>query len=235
MPIVTSTGVDMTHDAVHDVPDLFPYVFGYCSGLDGVPWQPADWAKYNGRRVCRTYQGAGTFPGIAGFDEIDIESGAVTPRQAADLVEQRVNAGHQWTTLYGSDAALQETSTLIQAKGAHIWNGHVNCRLADWNLNAIQAAARVGQFVHGMSCVAVQWASPTSNPNTMLPGTNLTLSQANVDLNVVDSQWVPSGGFTPINPPQPVPPTAQVNAIAVVLPGGVVKHITSTDNGNTWH
>lgn len=234
MTIVTSTGVDMTHGAVKNVPDLFPYVFGYCSGLDFVPWTQDDWAKYATRRVCHTYQGAGDFPGIDHFDEIDVETGAVTPSQAADLVRQRVLAGHQWTTIYGSDGVLQEVSSLIQNMGPDIWNGHVNCRLADWNLNAIDAAKVVGTFVHGMSCVAVQWASPKSNPHTQLPGTNLTLSQANVDLNVVDSQWVPSGGFTPINPPQPPTPTQQVNAIAVILPGGVVKHITSTDNGNTW-
>lgn len=235
MTVVVSTGVDMTGSAVKNVPDLYPYVFGYCSGLDFVPWSPGDWAKYSGRRVCRTYQGAGTFPGIDGFDEIDVESGAVTPQQAADLIHERVNAGHQWTTVYGSDGALQAVSTIVQAMGEAVWNGHVNCRLADWNLNAVEAAAKVGSFIHGMSCVAVQWASPESNPNTLLPGTNLTLAQANADLNMVDSQWVPGGGFTPINPPPPPPPNQQVNAIAVILPGGVTKHITSTDSGNTWH
>ncbi len=232
--VTTTTGVDMTHDAVPNVPNDYGYVFGYCSGLGGVPWNGADWAKYNGRRVCRTYQGAGTFPGIDGFDEIDVESGAVTPQQAADLVEQRVKAGHTWTTIYGSDGALQQVSELIQAKGHDIWNGHVNCRLADWNLNATQASAKVGQYVHGMSCVAVQWASPTSNPHTILPGTSLTLSQANVDLNEVDANWIPSGGFTPVNPPAPVPPNQVTDAIAVILPGGTTKHLRSSDGGNTW-
>lgn len=235
MTVVTTTGVDMTHDAVPNVPNQYPYVFGYCSGIDGVPWTAADWSKYAGRRVCHTYQGAGDFPGIDHFDEIDVESGAVTPQQAANLIELRVNAGHEWTTVYGSDGALAEVSALVQAKGRLIWNGHVNCRLADWNLNAVQASAKVGTYVHGMTCVAVQWASPTSNPHTLLPGTQLTLAQAKVDLNVVDSGWVPSGGFTPINPPPPPPPNQQIDAIAVILPGGVTKHIISTDSGNTWH
>lgn len=235
MTVTTTTGVDMTHDAVHNVPNAYRYVFGYCSGLDGVPWQPDDWAKYNGNRVCRTYQGAGAFPGIDGFDEIDVESGAVTPQQAADLIEQRVKAGHVWTTVYASDGALQEVSALVRAKGAYIWNGHVNCRLADWNLNQAEAAAKVGTLIHGMSCIAVQWASPTSNPHTLLPGTQLTLAEADVDLNVVDSQWVPSGGFTPVVPPTPAPPVDQINAIAVILPDGTAKHIVSIDGGNSWH
>lgn len=233
--VVTSVGVDMTHDAVRNVPNQYPYVFGYCSGLGSVPWDASDWNKYTGRRVCRTYQGAGAFPGIAGFDEIDVESGAVTPADAAHLIQQRVVNGHEWTTVYASDGALAEVSSLVQAMGETIWNGHVNCRLADWNLNAIEAAAKVGTYIHGMTCIGVQWASPSSNPHTLLPGTQLTLAQADVDLNVVDSQWIPSGGFTPVNPPAPVPPNQVTNAIAVILPGGVVKHITSTDSGNTWH
>ena len=235
MTVVVSTGVDMTHDAVPNVPNLYPYVFGYCSGIDGVPWVSTDWAKYAGRRLCRTYQGAGTFPGIGGFDEIDVEFGAVTPQQAADLIEQRVKGGHKWTTVYGSDSALESVSVLTREKGADIWDGHVNCRLADWNLNAIEAAAKVGTLIHGMSCIAVQWASPSSNPHTLLPGTSLTLAAANVDLNAVDSHWVPSGEFTGSVPPAPIPPNQAINGVLVVLPGGVVKHVTSTDSGTTWH
>lgn len=234
MSVSTAIGVDMTGSAVANVPDLYPFVFGYCSGIDFVPWSPGDWAKYAHARVCRTYQGAGTFPGIDGFDEIDVETGAVTPQQAADLIEERVKAGHQWTTVYGSDGALAQVSTLVQAKGEAIWNGHVNCRLADWNLNENEAAAKVGDYVHGMSCIAVQWASPNSNPNTILPGTHLTLRQANADLNRVDGNWVPSGGFSPVGPPAPVPPPAVISAVAVLLPDGGTKRITSADNGVTW-
>lgn len=234
MTPTTVTMVDMTHDAVQHVPDIYPYIGGYCSGLDSVPWDAADWSKYRSARVIRIYQGAGAFPGVAGFDEIDVESGAVTPQQAADLVQQRVNAGITWTGIYGSDAALAETSTLIQAKGHVIWNGHVYCRLADWNLNEVQATALVGTYVHGMTCVGVQWASPESNPHTVLPGTSLTLAQANADLSVVDANWIPSGGFSPPAPPPPPPPSTVLDAVLVMLPGGAVKHVSSTDTGKTW-
>lgn len=234
MDIKFAQMVDMTHDAVGKVPAHFDYVGGYCSGLGSVPWDAADWAKYGNARIIRIYQGAGAFPGIAGFDEIDVETGAVTPQQAADLVEQRVNAGITWTGIYGSDAAIAETSTLIQAKGVRVWNGHVYCRVANWNLDEVEASKLVGTYIHGMTCVGVQWASPSSNPNTILPGTSLTLAQANVDLSVVDVNWIPSGGFSPPAPPPPPPPPTTIDATLVMLPGGVAKHVSSTDNGKTW-
>jgi hypothetical protein len=57
-----------------------------------------------------------------------------------------------------------------------------------------------------MTCVGVQWASPSSNPNTVLPGpSGKTLREANVDLSVVDAGWVPSGmGKAPAPAPKPV-------------------------------
>lgn len=226
--------VDMTHDAVPRVPNVLPYVGGYCSGINGVPWDDADWAKYHSARVIRIYQGAGNFPGIAGFDEIDVESGAVTPQQAADLVEQRVNAHITWTGIYGTDASIAEVSRLIQAKGHVIWNGHVYCRLANWDLNRNEAEALIGTYIHGMTCVGVQWASPSSNPHTLIPGTSITLAEANADLSVVDANWVPSGGFTPANPPVPPPPTTVLNGVLVQLPGGGCRTVVSRDNGTTW-
>ena len=53
-------------------------------------------------------------------------------------------------------------------------------RIADWNLSEhLAGLAAYGDVYAG------QWASPTSNPNTVIPGTNHTLATANVDLNVV--------------------------------------------------
>ena len=52
---------------------------------------------------------------------------------------------------------------------------------------------------------AVQWASPSSNPGTLVPGTGLTLTQANCDLSVADKSW-PSVPPPPLHTSAPAPP-----------------------------
>ena len=37
--------------------------------------------------------------------------------------------------------------------------------------------------------MAVQWASPTSNPNTIVPGGTQTLADANIDISVTIPSW----------------------------------------------
>lgn len=224
----------MVRTAVGNVPNDFEYVFGYVSGLNEVPWTAAEFSKYQGRRITRIYQGAGTYPGLDGFDEIDVESGACTPQSAADLVAQRVTGGHQWTGIYGTRSTIEATAALIQAKGADVWNGHVYCRLADWNLNETEAAAVVGTHIGGMTCVAVQWASPTSNPHTLLPGTGLTLSQAAADLNVVDATLIPGVGFGAGGSPVGPPPQVTTEGIVVYGDPLTSRTVHSNDNGSTW-
>jgi hypothetical protein len=205
-PVVTM--VDTVGSSVRLELGAFPYVGGYVSGSGGIEWTAAQWALFGKSRHVRIYQSV--FENAVPFDAFDVydmESGAVTPAQAARGVAGRVHAGIDWTTGYGSDGMLAAFASEVQKFGHAVWNGHVNCWLADWNLNEAEAAKLIGTKIHGMTCVAVQWASPTSNPNTLLPGTKLTLREANVDLSVVDGTWVPSGGWGgPVVSPVPPPP-----------------------------
>jgi hypothetical protein len=247
---------DFTHSAVTNVPPNGPYshVGGYTSGTPDILWTPSDWSRYSKQIHIRYEQGYGGFtPNMADYDVLDIEKGAWTPEAAATEVKRRVEAGYQWTTLYGGDADLAATSALIVAMGPHIWDGHVDCILANWNLDEAQAAAIVGTEVHGMTCRGVQWASPESNPNTNLPGTAMTLAEANVDLTVVQAGWnpptvprpvpvpvpVPTPTPTPTPTPAPVDPPLQFNSAGVVVwQGGTVLHtreVVSEDGGKTWH
>jgi hypothetical protein len=238
---------DFTHGAVGNVPANGPYthVAGYTSGTSGIVWTASDWEKYPNQVHIRIEQGYGGFtPNMADYDVLDIENGAWTPETAATEVKRRVEAGYVGTTLYAGDADLAATAVLIKAFGDAVWVGHVDCVLANWNLNQAQAGAIVGTEVHGMTCRAVQWASPSSNPNTVLPGTTLTLKQANVDLNVVQSSWkpvvVPRGTS---NPPTVAPPAADPmlefkSAGVVVWQAGTALHtreVVSQDGGKTWH
>jgi hypothetical protein len=70
-----------------------------------------------------------------------------------------------------------------------LYHRHVRLWLADWSLSRAQADNLLGTRLHGHKVVAVQWASPSSNPNTPLPRSSLTLRQANCDLSVTLDYW----------------------------------------------
>lgn len=234
MTTPTTFMVDTIGASADALPKHLPMYAGYVSGTGGVQWTQAQFNSFPGSKVLKYYQGVGPVPPIHTFDAVDVESGAVSPAMAATIVRERVSGGIPWTTIYGTDSALAVVSADVQAMGAAVWNGHVNCVLADWNLNETSAAAKVGTFIHGMSCVGVQWASPSSNPNTLIPGTNITLSSANADLNVVDANWVPSSGFTPL-PGPPTPPVLKQYGMLVQYNNTYAGRIvSSSDNGQTW-
>lgn len=222
----TTLMVDTIHANVLSIPVSTPFVGGYVTGTPDITWTPADWARFPGVHV-RYWQGYGSLPDVHAFDVIDIEAGAVTPAEAASMVRDRVHAGVQWTTLYGTDAVLAETASLIRVMGSAVWNGHVDCVLADWNLNEVSAAALVGSLIHGMSCRGIQWASPSSNPRTLLPGSSLTLIAANCDLNVVDAAWRPSS--LPV-----APPPAVLSGLVVGPTVHDSRPVSSRDGGRTW-
>lgn len=231
----TTIMVDTIHESVSHIPVSTKYIGGYVSGTSDIIWTPDDWSRFPHSRHVRIFQGHGDLPDIRSFDEIDVESGAVSPGEAASIVRTRVLAGIPWTSIYADDANLAATAEAIRAYGASIWNGHVTCRLADWSLSEDEAVTKVGTRIHGMTCMGVQWASPTSNPHTLLPGTSLTLDAANVDLSVVDATWVPSGGWGLPAPTHPTPTPVAENAVLVILPGGGFRQVVSTDGGHTWH
>lgn len=235
MTVNTTFMVDTIGANADALPLHLPAYGGYISGTGGVPWTQAQFDRFTGSKVFKYYQGVGPVPPIHTFDVIDVEAQAVTPGNAALIVRERVAGGIPWTTIYGTDSVLAQVASDVQAQGHQVWNGHVNCVLADWNLNETEAMVKVGTFIHGMSCVGVQWASPSSNPDTVIPGTGLTLKAANADLNVIDALWVPSGGFTPLPPAPTPPPVITQNGVLVILPGGTVRDVVSSDSGSTWH
>jgi hypothetical protein len=164
-----------------------------------------------------------------------VESGAATPAGAVGWVKARITAGITWSTIYGTDSTLAAVKAALDAAGPAGWySGHVNVWLADWNLSESGAAVLIGTLIHGMTCVAVQWASPTSNPRTIVPGGTATLQQANVDLSVADANWHPAPAVTP--PPPPPPPPAALYGILVTGQMGnpVARAVKSLDNGKTW-
>lgn len=224
MSVTVATMVDVTSgsDTAKLGLNTFKFVGGYVSGKagTGIQWTPEQWQAIKPAMGVRIWQGYGAAPEPWGYDEIDVERGALTPAGAAACVRQRVDAGITWTYLYGSLDQLVATGKAIRALGEKYWVGHVQCRLADWSLDRVEAEARVGTYVAGMTCYAVQWASPESNPNTIMPGpSGLTLKQANTDLSVIDVRWEP----TP--PKGVVAGTPTLRKIQAVYSDGSVKDL----------
>lgn len=208
-----------------NIPIGTKYVGAYASGLDDVPWTQADIArlKNTGSIILRIYQGAGTYPGVDGYDGLDVETGALTPDQAAAEIKKRVEAGYPWTYVYGSDEVLAATAVAIRLLGADVWNGHVYAFLANWNLSQTQAVSLLGTTVHGMTCVGVQWASDTSNPETLVPGTTGTLKSLNCDLSVVDPTRLPLPPKGGVAPPAPAPAPKTVTKVEVTFSDGTTE------------
>jgi len=232
--VTTATMIDAMGVNSNNIPASTRFVQAYVTGIDGVPWTAPQMSRFSNSVLFKMAQNGGPAPDPRNLHGLDVENLAYTPQEAANMVYVRVKLGIPWTTIYGGDSALANTATDIQAFGSGIWLGHVNCILADWNLNEAEAAARVGTFVHGMTCVGVQWASPSSNPKTQLPGSGLTLAQANCDLNVVDAAWRPDIWNVMPAPPPPPPPPPPVKGVLIVLPNGATVNVLSADNGKTW-
>ena len=128
-------------------------------------------------------------------DVADVEFLAGTTGSFVRALRARIAAKVRWSTIYGTDATIATAAAELASAGPHGWYyRHVDCWLANWNLDEAQAAALTGGRIHGLACRAVQWASPTSNPGTIVPGGTLTLAQAQVDLSVAEDAWHPAPG-----------------------------------------
>lgn len=226
--------LDTVGTSAHNIPGATPYVGGYVSGTGVVPWSAGDWALFPHARKNRIYQMPGESVDPHSWDTIDMETGAFDAEQAAQEHKRHVDAGIALTNLYATRTNLIAGVNAIKALGGNYFVGHVTCTLADWNLDEEEAAALIGTFVEEVTCVGVQWASPESNPNTVVPGGSYTLARANIDINVVDGNWIPSVSFTGF-PVAPVTPTTQHGEMVTEDSQGnlTAKELSSTD-GVHW-
>jgi len=192
----TEVMIDAIRVNAHNIPRSTPKVAGYVTGTSDIAWTAAQWALFPRAGHVRIDQS----PALAAFaaghaDVADVEFLAGTVGSFVNAVRRRIAAGpaERWSTIYGTDSTIAAASAALQAGGPHGWYyGHVDCWLANWNLNEAEATALIGHLIHGLTCRAVQWASPTSNPRTIVPGGTVPLSQAQVDLSVAQTTWHPA-------------------------------------------
>lgn len=152
---------------------------GYTTGTPDIRWTAEDWRTHSAA-VVRIDQSAGTDPRSGNVK--DIERGASTIAEAIQWAKNRRNLNLH-STFYISAGMLVECENAVQAAGLADW---VTYWVADWSLSRERAIQELGGRI-----VAIQYASPGTNPGTVIPGTRLTLHEANADLSVTVANWNP--------------------------------------------
>lgn len=196
-----------------NIPAFAPKVAGYVTGSDGVPWPSTAWARFTQAGHVRIDQSPTlTAWASGGADVADMEDGAAT--QGTVIIQGLVRqAKGWWSFVYVCQANLASLQDAARAAGFT----KVQWWVANWNLSEEEAGAALGGDI-----VAVQFASPTSNPDTVVPGGTATLKDANMDLSVTIPSWFAYR-----------PPVPAVTTGVVVLEDLATIKVTSTDR-ITW-
>jgi len=154
-------------------------IWPYITGSEDIPWTGDEIEHFRelGAAVYEVNQGYEQGPAAAlTGDEFDFEARAWTLPNLLEVVAGRRKV--QWSTrVYCSWISYGLIKQALADAGTGM---SVFFRIADWNLSEYLAALEL----HG-DVYAGQWASPTTNPSTLIPGTNLTLAEANADLSVI--------------------------------------------------
>jgi hypothetical protein len=171
------------------IPDHTQRVAAYLTGSGGIAWTGPQVAQLRSKgvhTVIRIDQ-ASNLNLFRGYPYVvcDIEPGAKSAPTAAREAAERAKIGAR-TGFYFSAGDIAAVAAACRAEGL---SPFPDAWEADWNLSRDEAIAQLGKIVDGFPIVAIQWASPTSNPSTIMPGSRLTLAQANADLSVTLADW----------------------------------------------
>lgn len=171
---ITAWGIDAESSSAVHVPKHVPVFWPYITGTPDVIWSPTQIATVDAGLVITVDQGYDRINPLLP-DEFDVEAHAITTQQAAAIALARADA-RKITRFYGTWATMADVSEELafQELLRNVW-----WRISDWNLDEEMAKSALVNNVY-----AVQWASPTSNPHTLIPGTNTTLAAGNADLSV---------------------------------------------------
>lgn len=151
-------------------------VAGYVTGTPDIRWTAGDWKRLPADcAVLRIDQSNSDVPALAEVRHVkDIELGASTEHTAITVARERLHAGRNMIA-YLSAADLHGFEQLVARAGL--------------------PAGRI---------IAYQYTSPSQTPDTILPGTHLSLREANCDLSVILKSYLPLPDLrTPQNPSEP--------------------------------
>ena len=142
-------------------------VAGYVTGTPDIRWTAEEFKQVpTDCAVLRIDQSNGDLPLLADVRSVkDVEFGASTEHTAITVARERLHAGRN-EIVYIDHADVHDFEDL-----------------------ASQAGLPAGKII------AYQYASPTSNPHAVLPGTPYTLAEANCDLSVILQSHLPLPGL----------------------------------------
>jgi len=221
--------IDAMRTGAGNIPRGTLKVGGYVTGSGDVPWTDKEWGMFPkaGHVAINQEPGSGK-PFVGNVKDIEDRAGSI-----ADFVAEAKIRWEQRHWNYCAYISASQVAELIKAcQGAGLVA--VELFVADWALNEQQATAQLG-FHDGnpYEVVAVQWASPSSNPQTIVPGGTMTLREANLDLSVTKDAWF---AYQAPAPPAPPPPPAALSATlrGSVLGQNLTVPIKSIDGGKNW-
>lgn len=223
--------IDTVGSSAGNIPSNAVKVAGYVTGSGGVEWTASQFARFEKTagvvRICQNSHGDPTQA-----NAFDIEPGALSIDDFVRMAGIRQNHYHWNSCAYIEASQLGDLVQACEAKDLSM----VQLWVANWSLDEQQAIGLLGTLVRKYQIVAVQYASPASNPHTICPGSNRTLKELNLDLSVTMPGWFPPPKAPA--PPAPVPPPAP-KALTATLELTIDGHqgslsITSSDNGKTW-
>jgi len=185
-----TTMIDAMGIYADNIPAVTGKVAGYVTGSNGILWNASDWSRFPDAGKVRIDQAPGLPEYRAGrADVADIESGAATVAEYAVAALERtaLKLTHH---VYGSYSTLEA----VAAAQAPV----TDCWLADPSLSQNEAIGLLGTRYRGLMIAAVQWAWPSTNPDSTCPGSVLPLSRLNVDLSVTLATWFPAPVEVPV-------------------------------------
>ena len=223
---------DTVGPSAHNIPSAIAKVAGYNTGPESIIWTEAEWAMFKNRGQVIICQHADKNEYLKA-DAFDIEPGAMS---IADFMEAaRIRQSRGWNSCAYIEAS--QTGALVQAcRDAKLSLDKIQLWVANWNYSEAEAASFLGTVIGGCTVVAVQWASPTSNPHTLCPGSSKTLSELNLDLSVTEVAWFAAPAVQDKPPTLVSTPSPLVNATLNIHTshGTFTVPVTSSDNGKSW-
>ena len=182
-------------------------------------------AKAAGMGIILIDQTPGLHLFAAGLADVaDVENFAGTPQAAAAAVALR--QAHKWeSTLYISYNSLPALKAAIRNPAGVLYG------VADYSWSWQQSEQLLNEHP---DWAYTQYGDPASNPNTLGPGTTVTLQQAQADIDIAKASW--AAEFLPVILPVPAP-------IPAVITDGILRSPTmgwtghkmkSADQGETW-
>jgi hypothetical protein len=215
--------LDTTHKYVANIPVDSDRIAGYDTGSSDIKWTEDDWKRFPHSKQIHINQDPSSDPLLGNV--FDIEGGAWTIDGAVAAAKTREDHGREINIYisYGALGSLRNALALAKIKSANIW-------AADWNLS-LEEATNLIETSGDYPLVCVQWASPSSNPLMIVPGSTLTLAEANVDISVALATWLAENDAPKVVDPTPVKPPATMTA-TLEIPDGL--EMTSSDGGKTW-